>query len=97
MSLRDEARRCAYNFLSAFEDQELLSLRLYDTIIDEVERGLIEAVLTRCAYNQVWAADVLGVARNTLRHKIKKLGLCHLTPAALNLPPQKRQRREQQD
>lgn len=96
MSLRDEARRCAHNFLSAFEDQELLKLDLYNTIVDEVEKGLIEAVLTRCSYNQVWAADVLGLARNTLRHKMKKLGLTHLTPGFLNMPAQKRQRKDQE-
>ena len=92
MSLRDEARRCAHNFLSAFENDELVDLSIYKTIIDEVERGIIEAVLTRCCYNQVWAAEVLGLARNTLRQKIKNLGLTHLTPAHLKQPPQKRQR-----
>lgn len=92
MALRDEARRSANNFLSAFDDEELVDLSLYNTIVDEVERGLLEAVLIRCCHNQVWAAQVLGLARNTLRDKIKKLGLTHLTKTQLGRPSKKRQR-----
>jgi DNA-binding protein Fis len=90
MSLRDEARRSTHDFLSAFDDIELFNLSLYNTIIEEVERGLLEAVLARASYNQVWAADILGLARNTLRQKIKKLGLSHLTPSVLRVPIHKR-------
>ena len=62
-------------YLSAFEDQELNQLSIYQVILEEFEKGLLEATLHRCGYNQAWTADVLGMARNTLRKKIKMLGL----------------------
>lgn len=43
---------------------------LYDEVISRVERPLISLVLERTGYNQVRAAEVLGLNRNTLRKKI---------------------------
>jgi two-component system nitrogen regulation response regulator GlnG len=48
---------------------------LYDRIIAEVERPLIEAVLGRHANNQLRAARALGINRNTLRKRLDMLGL----------------------
>jgi DNA-binding NtrC family response regulator len=50
-----------------------------DNLTDMVERALIAKALERCAYNQVQTARVLGISRNTLRHRIKKY---HLEPPA---------------
>ncbi len=44
-------------------------------VIDLVEQTLIARTLQECAYNQVRTARVLGISRNTLRHRIKKYGL----------------------
>ncbi len=46
---------------------------LYDRILHEVERPLIAASLTATRGNQLKAADLLGLNRNTLRKKIKDL------------------------
>lgn len=48
---------------------------LYDRIIGEVERPLIEAVLARHGGNQLRAAKALGINRNTLRKRLDTLGI----------------------
>jgi two-component system nitrogen regulation response regulator GlnG len=48
---------------------------LYTAVISAVERPLIELVLERAGGNQVKAADMLGINRNTLRKKITELGI----------------------
>ena len=48
---------------------------LYDRIVEEVSRPLIRLTLAATRGNQVKAADILGVNRNTLRKKIQDLGL----------------------
>lgn len=46
---------------------------LYDTVIPEVERSLIIMVMRETRGNQLQASRLLGINRNTLRSKIKKL------------------------
>lgn len=48
--------------------------RTHESLIDLVERTLVSKVLDQCAQNQVKAARVLGISRNTLRHRMKKFG-----------------------
>ncbi len=48
---------------------------MHESIIDMVERKLLSRVLEQCGYNQVKAAKVLGISRNTLRHRMKKFDL----------------------
>ena len=48
---------------------------LYGRILHEVELPLITATLEITRGNQVKAADILGMNRNTLRKKIKELGI----------------------
>jgi len=48
---------------------------LYKYILETVERPLIEQALERTAGNQLEAARILGINRNTMRSKIRKLGI----------------------
>jgi two-component system nitrogen regulation response regulator GlnG len=48
---------------------------VYDRIVQEVERPLISICLAATRGNQIRAAQLLGLNRNTLRKKIKDLGL----------------------
>lgn len=47
----------------------------YRVIVDRVEKGLIEKALAITAGNQIVAAKVLGINRNTIRHKIRRFGI----------------------
>ena len=51
------------------------TFNLYDMVIPEVERSLILMVMKETKGNQVKAAKLLGINRNTLRSKIRKLGI----------------------
>jgi two-component system nitrogen regulation response regulator GlnG len=48
---------------------------LYKYILETVERPLIEQTLEQTEGNQLEAARILGINRNTIRSKIKKLGI----------------------
>lgn len=53
--------------------------KTHANVIDMVEKTLIAKVLKQCGDNQVKAARMLGISRNTLRHRIKKF--------QFNVPP----------
>jgi len=46
---------------------------LYPIVLERVERPLIQLVLKKTRGNQVRAAQILGINRNTLRKKINQL------------------------
>ena len=46
---------------------------LYKSVLEAIEKPLIEQTLERCEGNQLKAARILGINRNTKRSKIKKL------------------------
>ncbi|MFA5063321.1 MAG: helix-turn-helix domain-containing protein [Candidatus Omnitrophota bacterium] len=46
---------------------------LYKSVVESIEKPLIEQTLERTEGNQLKAARILGLNRNTLRAKIKKL------------------------
>ena len=48
---------------------------LYKSVLEAVEKPLLEQTLERCEGNQLKAARNLGINRNTMRTKIKKLGI----------------------
>jgi two-component system nitrogen regulation response regulator GlnG len=49
--------------------------RLHERLLERVERPLMELVLERTRGNQLRAARILGINRNTLRKKLVALGL----------------------
>ncbi len=48
---------------------------LYKSILEVIEKPLIEDILERTEGNQLKAARILGLNRNTIRSKIKRLGI----------------------
>ena len=48
---------------------------IHAMVLEQVERPLIRYVLEKTRWNQVKAADILGINRNTLRKKINELGI----------------------
>jgi DNA-binding protein Fis len=48
---------------------------LYKSIVDRIERVLIGHVLEKTEGNQLKAARILGINRNTIRTKIRRLGI----------------------
>lgn len=48
---------------------------LYEMVLHQMERPLINIVMEKTRANQVRAAEILGINRNTLRKKIQTLGI----------------------
>ncbi len=61
-------------YFAEFEDG-LPPAGLYHRILREVEHPLLTAALAATRGNQIRAADLLGVNRNTLRKKIRDLDI----------------------
>jgi two-component system, NtrC family, nitrogen regulation response regulator GlnG len=55
--------------------QELPPSGLYTRILRKIEFPLITAAVAATGGNQIRAADLLGLNRNTLRKKIRDLGI----------------------
>lgn len=43
---------------------------VYDMVLRQMERPLLEVVMEQAGGNQTLAADILGINRNTLRRKL---------------------------
>lgn len=71
----DAAIRAYIDRLARSEPQAIEDGSLYDRIIAEVERPLIEAMLARFGGNQLRAARAMGLNRNTLRKRLDVLGI----------------------
>ena len=57
----------------AAHEHGLPSAGLYERVLQEVERPLLSIVLSECHGNQLRAAELLGLNRNTLRKKIREI------------------------
>jgi len=73
-SLSAAVERHLLTYYSAHKDI-LPATGLYDRVLREVERPLIELTLAATRGNQIKAAHVLGLNRNTLRKKIRVLDI----------------------
>jgi len=65
------------SFIKELEDSlhEEKRGELYKLVLEAIEKPLIEHMLERTEGNQLKAAKILGINRNTMRAKIKKLGI----------------------
>jgi len=59
----------------AISDYELREGEIYQLVIDQIERALIDRALAKCGGVKTKAADFLGINRNTLNKKVKDLGI----------------------
>jgi DNA-binding protein Fis len=66
-------RLIEHDVQNALENRE--TGEIYRAWLDRVERPLLETVLTHTDGNQIRAAALLGINRNTLRKKIADLGI----------------------
>jgi two-component system nitrogen regulation response regulator GlnG len=73
-SLSSAVERHLATYFAGFEDG-LPPAGLYHRILREIEHPLLTAALAATRGNQIRAADLLGVNRNTLRKKIKDLDI----------------------
>jgi two-component system nitrogen regulation response regulator GlnG len=55
--------------------EQLENGEIHSMVLEQVERPLIRIILEKTRWNQVKAADILGINRNTLRKKINELGI----------------------
>lgn len=69
------AVRARIERLARDDPREIDDGTLYERIIAEVERPLIEAMLARHGGNQLRAARAMGINRNTLRKRLDTLGI----------------------
>ncbi len=73
MSFEDMVRSQVSSFLRRVEGYGVDNL--YESVIGRVERPLLELVMGHTGGNQVRAAEMLGMGRNTLRRKLTEHGL----------------------
>ncbi len=72
-SVREFLETKLNNFIGRMSDME--GADLYDTVISEVEKALLGIVMKETNGNQIKAAKILGINRNTLNKKLKKYKL----------------------
>ncbi len=78
-SLREAAQRHLRRYFDAHGD-ELPAAGLYKRVLNEVEFPLISLCLEASRGNQLQAARILGINRNTLRKKIRELDIPSARP-----------------
>ncbi|MSQ51697.1 MAG: Fis family transcriptional regulator [Betaproteobacteria bacterium] len=69
--IADSVRRSLERYFKDLDGTRPQSI--YDMVLKNVERPMLEAVLDHAEGNQTIAAEMLGINRNTLRKKIHAL------------------------
>ncbi len=70
--LSEHVRLAVKDYLARLDGDEVINL--YNMVLNEVERPLIQTVLEQCGQNQSKAAQMLGLSRSTLRKKMADTG-----------------------
>jgi Fis family transcriptional regulator, factor for inversion stimulation protein len=71
--LSEHVRHCVEDYFSHLNGHE--SSGLYQLVLTEVEKPLLETALKHSDYNQSKAAIILGLSRSTLRKKLEHYGI----------------------
>jgi two-component system nitrogen regulation response regulator GlnG len=74
LTIAQAVERNLQRYFAGF-DGELPPPGLYQRVLEEVEYPLVLAAMTATRGNQIRAAELLGLNRNTLRKKIRELGV----------------------
>ncbi|MCX7961729.1 MAG: Fis family transcriptional regulator [Burkholderiales bacterium] len=69
--LAEAVRRSVERYFKDMDGEKPTAI--YDMVLRNVEKPLIETVLLKTAGNRSQAAAMLGIDRNTLRKKIQRL------------------------
>jgi Fis family transcriptional regulator len=69
--LGDAVRRSLERYFKDMDGERPTAI--YDMVLKNVEKPMIEVVLFRAEGNQTHAAAMLGIDRNTLRKKMQQL------------------------
>jgi Fis family transcriptional regulator len=69
--LADCVKRSLERYFKDMDGEKPTSI--HDMVLRNVEKPMIELVLTQAQGNQTRAAEMLGINRNTLRKKMKQL------------------------
>ena len=69
--LSDAVKRSLERYFKDMDGEKPTSI--HDMVLKNVEKPMIEIVLTHADGNQTLAAEMLGINRNTLRKKMKQL------------------------
>jgi Fis family transcriptional regulator, factor for inversion stimulation protein len=72
-TLSSSVKQTVTNYLAQLDGHD--PVQVYDMVLAEVEKPLLEVVLEYTRHNQSKAAKVLGVSRSTLRKKLEQYGL----------------------
>ena len=68
--LRNTIQDQIHNYLTSMKGEQITDL--YEMLMEQVEPPLYQAVMESSKYNQVRAANILGISRGTLRAKLRK-------------------------
>ena len=71
--LADSVKRSLERYFKDMDGEKPTSI--YDMVLKNVEKPMIEMVLAQAKGNQTLAAQMLGINRNTLRKKLTDLGV----------------------
>lgn len=74
-TLRDAAARVVRRYLHDLNGSECRDL--YDLMLSQVERPVLEEALRHCGGNLTRTSELLGMNRATLRKKLAELGIPH--------------------
>ena len=69
--LADCVRRSLERYFKDMDGEKPTSI--YEMVLKNIEKPMIETVLGRAEGNQTLAAEMLGINRNTLRKKMQQL------------------------
>ncbi|MGP1923853.1 MAG: DNA-binding transcriptional regulator Fis [Arsenophonus sp. NEOnobi-MAG3] len=71
--LRDSVKQALKNYFAQLNNQDVNEL--YELVLTEVEKPLLDMVMQYTRGNQTRAALMLSINRGTLRKKLKKYGM----------------------